>query len=167
MRPKAKGPTAGQGPFKQRPTDTDKDTEGEREGARSQEPRAKPRPRPRRPETGEFQMIQMENTDRALGDSRLTVTGCGCTECRVPALAAGSSWGVTDWSWALGAHRPVLVPPRGMYQGTFAKKNRIRGLPAPPVPPRSWVRWCGARKGCLARAIGPSGGPCHPPARPR
>jgi hypothetical protein len=38
---------------------------------------------------------------------------------------------------------------------------------APPGPgPRSWIPWCGARKGCLARAIVPSGGPCHPPARP-
>jgi hypothetical protein len=34
---------------------------------------------------------------------------------------------------ALGAHRPVLVPS-GMYQGTFAKSNRARGLPAPPSP---------------------------------
>jgi hypothetical protein len=49
----------------------------------------------------------------------------------------------------------------------FRKKNRVRGLPAPPGGGRSWVPWCDARKGCLARAIGPSGGPCHPPARPR
>jgi hypothetical protein len=36
----------------------------------------------------------------------------------------------------------------------FRKKNRVRRPPAAPVvPPRSWVPWCGARKGCLARAI--------------
>jgi hypothetical protein len=41
---------------------------------------------------------------------------------------------------ALGAHSPALVPA-GMYQGAFAKKYRVRGLPAPrsPVAPRSWV----------------------------
>jgi hypothetical protein len=49
-----------------------------------------------------------------------------------------SSWNVTDWGLALGAYSPVLVPS-DMYEGTFAKKNRVRGLPAPPVAPRSWV----------------------------
>ena len=35
---------------------------------------------------------------------------------------------------ALGACSPVLVPS-DMYEGTFAKKNRVRGLPAPPGGP--------------------------------
>ena len=35
---------------------------------------------------------------------------------------------------ALGVCSPVLVPS-DMYEGTFAKKNRVRGLPAPPGGP--------------------------------
>jgi hypothetical protein len=43
----------------------------------------------------------------------------------------------------------------------FRKKKRARGTPPPRWPS------CPGRRGCLARAIGPSpsGGPCHPPAR--
>jgi hypothetical protein len=53
---------------------------------------------------------------------------------------------------------PTSSPPQvpGDTQGAFAKTNQVRaGLPAPPVVPRSWVPWCGARKGCLARTNWP------------
>jgi hypothetical protein len=53
------------------------------------------------------------------------------------AVGRGASQNGTDWPWA-GVCSPVLVSS-DMYEGTFAKKNRVRGLPAPPVAPRSWV----------------------------
>jgi hypothetical protein len=69
---------------------------------------------------------------------------------------------------ALGACSPILVlVPPDMYEGNFAKKIGSAGFSPPPGGPRSWVPYCYARRGCLARAVGPSGGPCHPPARPR
>jgi hypothetical protein len=62
---------------------------------------------------------------------------------------------------ALGACSPVFVSS-DMYEGTFAKKqNRVRGLPAPPAAPRSWVLgslvWRAEGLPSAARAIGPSG----------
>ncbi len=42
------------------------------------------------------------------------------------------------------------------YEGTFAKKNRVRGLPAPPVLGPGFLSVApGARKGkgCLARSV--------------
>jgi hypothetical protein len=50
-----------------------------------------------------------------------------------------------DWPWGPAVRFYAQCPQVCMYQGTFAKKK---------AGPRSWVPLCGARKGCLARAIG-------------
>jgi hypothetical protein len=61
---------------------------------------------------------------------------------------------------ALGPHRPASVPS-GMYQGAFAKKNRVRGLPPPPPrghPVQGYVH--SAERG---RAAGGPRPPTNPP----
>jgi hypothetical protein len=70
---------------------------------------------------------------------------------------------VTDWT---GGQQPGFSSLNCVLK-QFYRKNRVRGLPAPPVPPLSWECWRGARSGCLAREIGPSDGPYHSPARPK
>jgi hypothetical protein len=65
------------------------------------------------------------------------------------------------------AVRVLPIGPGGLQSGFSAlryvsrdfrqKKIGSADCPPPPMASRSWVPWCGARKGCLARAIGPSG----------
>jgi hypothetical protein len=104
-----------------------------------------------------------------------------------PGTSASDCW---PWPCRGGAsRRPVLVfrcvqslrsvchvPQCIKYQGAFAKKkigpaDRLPGGGAPPVlqgPGFLSAERGSGRKGCLARAIGPSGAPWgHPPSRPR
>jgi hypothetical protein len=68
-------------------------------------------------------------------------TSLVCSYALLVVVVVARTEDVTDWPWGLGACSPVLVPSDIRYvssstdnQGTFAKKNRVRGLPAPPVP---------------------------------
>jgi hypothetical protein len=53
-------------------------------------------------------------------------------------------------------------PPRAPASPFGIKETEAKIGSADSPPPPVLGSWCGARKGCLARAIGPSGGPCHP-----
>jgi hypothetical protein len=58
--------------------------------------------------------------------------------------------------------------PRYVRRDFRKKKIGSADSPPPRCPPGpGFLSAARPRKGCLARAIGPSGGPCHPPARPR
>jgi hypothetical protein len=71
----------------------------------------------------------------------------------------------------------VPIGPGGLQSGfsilryvrrDFRKKKTGPRTPRPPgAPPVLGSLVWRAEGLCLARAIGPSGGPCHPPARPR
>jgi hypothetical protein len=56
-----------------------------------------------------------------------------------PPDLARSSWGVADWPLALGAGGPQAgfstPSPQVCTKGLSPKKNRFRGLPAPPGGP--------------------------------
>jgi hypothetical protein len=77
--------------------------------------------------------------------------------------------GARNWSfrWPL-PQTPTSPPQPGVrcvsrgFRKTESGPRTPRPLGGPPVL-GSLVAWSAeARKGCLARAIGPSGGPCHP-----
>jgi hypothetical protein len=81
-------------------------------------------------------------------------------------LLVVGSWNITDWPWGPAVR---FYSALRYVRRDFRKKKSGPRTPRPPggPPVLGSLVWRAEGLICLARAIGPSGGPCHPPARPR
>jgi hypothetical protein len=70
-------------------------------------------------------------------------------------------------AWGLGAPQAGFSALRYELRGFASQQQQIGSAPRPPGAPCPEFLSAERVWGCLARAFGPSGGPCHPTTRPR